>query len=311
MSWEFELVAGPYGSPIDGPCWDGHGLLFTRLVLPPAAPENKVLRYTPQTGAVEDFRTWTHRVMGLAFSPGGILYGCQSTSRRIIRYDPDGSAWAMSHRVGGEYHNEPKDLIVDSRGRIWFTDPYAPPPGTRAQFASRVPFAAVLRMDAPVNRDAAIQRMTYDTKAPSAVLLSKDERTLYVSEDSAEAEGKRELRAYPILADGTLGICKVLVTFGADARGVQRGISGMCLDGEGNIIACAGGKKSGPGPMIYVITPEGRILETAPLPEGEPTNCAFGDPALDALYVTTGDGRLYRVRNTGRKGWLLYPPQPR
>ena len=311
MSWEFELVAGPYGNPIDGPCWDGHGLLFARLVLPPAAPDNRILRYNPETREVSDFRRWTHRVMGLAFSAKGVLYGCQSTSRRIIRFDPDGSTWVMSYKVGGEYHNEPKDLAVDSQGRIWFCDPYAPPPGTRAQFASRVPYQAVLRMEAPVNRDSAILRMTHDTSAPSAVLLSRDERTLYVSENSGEMDGKRELRAYPILANGTLGVCTVLVTFGADARGVHRGVSGMCLDSEGNIVACAGGKQSGPGPMIYVVSPEGRILETSPVPEGEPTNCTFGDPDLGTLYITTGDGRLYRVSGTGRKGWLLYPPQPR
>jgi gluconolactonase len=307
MSWEYELVAGPYGSPTDGPCWDGQGLLFTRLVLPPASPDNRILRYTPETGEVSDFRRWTHPVTGLAFSPNGILYGCQSGSRRVIRFDPDGSAWAMSHKVGGEYHNEPKDLVVDSQGRIWFSDPCAPAPGTRAQFASRVPYAAILRMEAPPNRDSAIQRMTFDTSAPSAVLLSKDERTLYVSENSSEVEGKRELRAYPILGNGTLGVCRVLATFGSDARGVHRGINGMCLDSEGNIIACAGGQQSGPGPMVCVFSPEGRILETSVAPQGEPTNCTFGDPDLGTLYITTSDGRLYRVRGTGRKGWLLYP----
>jgi sugar lactone lactonase YvrE len=25
------------------------------------------------------------------------------------------------------------------------------------------------------------------------------------------------------------------------------------------------------------------------------------------LYITTGGGHLYRVRNTGRQGWLLFP----
>jgi gluconolactonase len=302
MSWEFELVAGPYGSPVDGPCWDGQGLLFTQLLLPAASPDNRILRYDPETKEVSDFRRWTYRVMGLAFSPDGILYGCQSTSRRIVRFDPDGSTWAMSHKVDGEYHNEPKELVVDSRGRIWFCDPHAPIPGTRAQFASRVPYAAILRMEAPANRDSTIRRMTFDTCAPSAVLLSRDERILYVSENSSVAVGKRELRAYPVLTDGTLGAYRVLVTFGVDARGVHCGIRGMCLDSEGNIIACAGGKQSGPGPMIYVLSPEGRILETALVPEGEPTNCAVGDPDLGAIYVTTSDGRLYRARGAGYKG---------
>ena len=138
MSWEFKLVAGPYGSPLDGPCWDGKGLLFTQVMMPAAARENRILRYDPATGETTDFRYYTHRVMGLALSSTGTLYGCQSTSRRVIRFDADGSAWAMAHKISGEYHNEPRDLIVDSKQRIWFSDPYAPLPGTRPQFASRV-----------------------------------------------------------------------------------------------------------------------------------------------------------------------------
>jgi len=296
MIWEFKLVAGPYGSPLDGPCWDGQGLLFTLLAMPAAARENRVLRYDPATGEASDFRYYTHRVMGLARSSSGALYGCQSVSRRVIRFDADGSAWAMAHKIGGEYHNEPKDLIVDSKQRIWFSDPYSPLPGTRPQFASRVPFAAILRIEAPPNHHSPIERMTFDTKAPSALALSKDERTLYVSENSSDAEGKRELRAYPVEPDGSLGVCRVLATFGSDASGVHAGVKGMCLDATGNIIACAGGTNAGPGAMVYVFSPQGRVLGTHPLPEGEPTNCAFGDSDLNTLYVTTSDGRLYRTR---------------
>ena len=40
------------------------------------------------------------------------------------------------------------------------------------------------------------------------------------------------------------------------------GIDGMCLDSDGNIIGTAGNWASGPGPMIYVWTPTGRVLET-------------------------------------------------
>jgi sugar lactone lactonase YvrE len=39
-----------------------------------------------------------------------------------------------------------------------------------------------------------------------------------------------------------------------------------------------------------------------------PTNCAFGDADLRTLYMTTLEGQLYRVRNTGRRGWLMWPP---
>ena len=100
----------------------------------------------------------------------------------------------------------------------------------------------------------------------------------------------------------------MLHRFGEDFRGVHRGLDGMCLDTEGNLIACGGWRQAGPGPLIHVFSPSGRILETHPVPVDRPTNCTFGDPDLGTLYVTTGGGHLFRVRNTGRRGWLSYPP---
>ena len=50
--------------------------------------------------------------------------------------------------------------------------------------------------------------------------------------------------------------------------------------------------------MIYVFAPSGRVLETHQVPVDRPTNCTFGDTDLSTLYVTTGGGHLFRVRNT-------------
>ena len=310
MTWDFELVAGPDGNRADGPAWDGEGLLFTTVSVPSNTIHNKILRYDPQSGEVSDYRRWTNRVVGLAFSADGTLYGAQSGARRILRYNGDGSASVMAYKVDGKYHNQPKDLVIDSRGRIWFADPVWGPPvvgGLRDYELApySIDFRAVLRIEAP-NRDAPLKRMTFDTTTPLDVALSPDESTLYVAESSEEPEGKRELRAYPINDDGTLGEYRVLHSFGADYRGIHRGVSGMCLDTEGNILACAGWEQSGPGPMIYVFSPTGQVLETQPVP-AELTNCAFGGAELTDLYVTTTEGHLYRVGNTGRQGWLMYP----
>jgi sugar lactone lactonase YvrE len=54
--------------------------------------------------------------------------------------------------------------------------------------------------------------------------------------------------------------------------------------------------------VIYVISPAGTILETHPAPADMPMRCAFGDADLASLYVTAGDGALYRAKNTGRRG---------
>jgi gluconolactonase len=76
----------------------------------------------------------------------------------------------------------------------------------------------------------------------------------------------------------------------------------MCLDSEGNIVACAGWKKGGLGPMIYVISASGTVLEAHPAPADMPMRCAFGDAGLTSLYLTAGDGGLYRAKAIGRRG---------
>ena len=96
-------------------------------------------------------------------------------------------------------------------------------------------------------------------------------------------------------------------TFGNDHRGLHGGIEGLCVDIQGNIIACAGGQSSGPGPLVYIFSPTGAILEAHAVPADQPLNCAFGDAGLGSLYVTTTAGHLFRVPSTGRTGYLPFP----
>ena len=298
MSWNFQRVAGSLGSPTDGPVWVGDALLFTQLTFPFNVANNRILRYDPATGEVTDFRRWTNRTMGLAVSRSGVLYGAQSGGRRLVRFNADGSTSALAHKLGGIYHNRPRDLVVDSQDRIWFCDPHDDlREQMNPQIHDKLPHASVLRLEAPT-ADAPITRITYDTDAPLALALSPDEATLYVAESSADPDGQRELRAYPILADGTVDQYQLLHTFGRDGgigqAGVHRGISGMCVNSQGNILAVAGSDVAGPGPMLYNITAAGRILESHPLPE-EPTNCATGGPNQGDVYITTVEGSLFRA----------------
>ncbi len=296
MTWDFELIAGPYAGPNGGLAWDGKGMLFSLI------DEGRILRFDPHRRTVEEFRRYTNRTNGIAFGPDGILYGCQEGGRRIIQFLPDGSAAPTANQVAGRYHNFPSDLAVDREGRVWFSDPYHRTPAFGPQIFPPLDHASVLRLERDERRQWTIRRITHDTAAPRAVLLSPDEGTLYVAEGDAERDGPRELRAYPVRGDGSVGPYTVLHTFGADHRGPHRGIEGLCLDHHGNIVACGGWKRSGAGPLIYVFSPSGAVLETHPLPGDLPMRCAFGDTDLESLYVTTGEGNLFRARAAGRRG---------
>jgi gluconolactonase len=299
MAWKFELLIKPLGGVTEGPVWDGEALYFTHI------PSSRILRCDHRSGAVMEWRTGTNRTNGLAYDLDGRLFGCCSGGRAIVRFDSDGRTTTIAERLDGKKLHTPNDLAIDYQGRIWFTNPWNAgniDPDARQELDHQ----SVLRADPRPGGSYTVTRVTFDTTMPNGILVAPDQRTLYVAESGYASERSRELRAYPIQDDGSLAPYTVLHTFGSDARGVQRGIDGMCFDAEGNIIATAGWEQAGPGPMLYVFSPTGRVLETHPVPALRPTNCCFGGPELTTLYVTTTQGHLFRV-HTDRVGWAAYP----
>ena len=289
MSWEFEPVAGPYEFT-EGPVWDGEGVLFTDI------PTSRVLRYDAGTGETSVYREGTDAANGLKLSPDGDLYACEMGGRRVARYADGGSETVVDEFDGGRF-NSPNDLAFDAEGRLWFTDPFYETGWLDAEtHGFDLDHRSVYRVD-PADPDT-LTRMTYDTTNPNGLLVSPEADRLYVAQ--SDYEGDRELRAYHIEGD-ELGEYEVLHNFHP-----HRGIDGMCLDSEGNVVATAGYDQGGPGPMLYVFAPGGRVLETHPIDVPRPTNCAFGDDDLRTLYVTGSSGHLHRAE-TGRRGLLDTP----
>lgn len=314
-----ERVAGPLGdnTTTEGPVWDGKVLYFTNI------KASEIWKYDPATEQCTLWRNDTDRTNGLGYDRQGRLYGCSAGRHAIIRFEDDGSITQFPNMLDGKRHSRPNDIAIDAQGRIWFSDSFGRggSPDER-----QLDHTSVLRLTPQPDGEYKLERMTFDTTSPNGILLSKDERTLYLA-CGGYIIPTRELRAYPIQDDGTLGPYKLLHSFGKDAvteemkeqtrrqrpdfaenpgigaLGTHRGIDGMTLDNEGNIVAMAGWDEAGPGPMIYVFSPTGRVLETHPIPDSHPTNITFGDPDLGTLYFNTGSAYLYRVRNTGRTGW--------
>lgn len=293
--WSWEIVAGPFGFT-EGPAWDGAAVLFSDI------PSSRILRCDPKSGRCGVHIAGTNENNGLAFDRDGVLYGCQggtgdTEGRRVVRYEASGDVTVIADRFEGRRLNSPNDLTFDERGRLWFTDPRYGDERSDMELDHE----SVYRADPDGSGGWRLHRVTYDTTRPNGLLVTSDCRTLYVAQSEYGIDRKRELRAYDLNEEGSAGEHRVLHNFYP-----HRGIDGMCLDDAGNIVATAGWQESGPGPMIYVFAPNGRVLETHPVPFDRPTNCTWGGPELDTLYVTTGTGHLLRAR-TGRRGYLVYP----
>jgi len=300
MDWKFELLMKPSAVPLtEGPVWDGEYLYFTHI------RASRIMRYDLRSGALTEWRTGTNRTNGLAFDADGRLFGCCSGARSLVRFEPDGKIVTLADRVEGKKLNTPNDLAIDRKGRIWFTNPWNEG-NIDATERQELDNRSVLRADPKPDGTYSVTRVTFDTTQPNGILVSQDQSTLYVAESGSDPKIARELRAYPIREDGSLATYTTLFTWGADAKGPQRGIDGMCLDRDGNIVATAGWEVSGAGPMIYVFTPKGRVLETHPVPANRPTNCCFGGPDLTTLFVTTTQGHFFKAQ-TDRVGWAMYP----
>ena len=280
MNWQWQRIHH-HEYITEGPAWDGRYLFYSEI------GASRTWRYDPETGEREVWREHTQGANGMLSAPGGGLLACEGVGRRVVRYVADAPAEVISDRFEGRQFNEPNDLAQAAGGRIWFSDPnYG---GRPTQLDHESVYC--------VDPGSAPRRVTFDTNRPNGVLLNGDESELYVAESPHRLDQRRQLRAYPIAADGSLGDGRILHDF-ADARGVD----GMTRTTEGLIVATAGHRERGPGPMIYVFEPSGRVLSTHPTPADRPTNCTFAEAGRNVLYVTFGGGELYRVADTGLVG---------
>ena len=154
--------------------------------------------------------------------------------------------------------------------------------------------------------------ISHEVDRPNGIAISAGDRFLYVADNVNDVVGgARKLWRFPLNDDGTVDRAgrKLLFDWGSD-----RGPDGMALDQKGRIYAAAGLNVSNP-PLetagrykagIYVLSPEGRLLTTIPVPLDEATNCTFGDDDLRTLYFTAGH-RLLSVR-VNTPGQLAWPP---
>jgi gluconolactonase len=288
MSWEFENAAPVIGTITEGNAWDGERLLYSNIAM------NRILSLDPVSGLVEIFREETKGTNGLNFDSEGRLFGCSGDGRRIVRFDPNGATVTIADRLDGRRINSPNDLAITPSGSIYFSDrveDVTPDVG--------IMFSAIISAEPQEDGTYKTVRRTFDSSMPNGLIFSSDYKILYVAQSDYRADENRELRAYPVNDDGSLGEYEVLHDFGP-----HRGIDGMTLSSDGKIVACTGWEISGPGGNVTVFDPKGRIIETHPTPAQRPTNCTF---VGEDLYVSSIEGHCLVARNTGMTGHLLWP----
>jgi gluconolactonase len=276
----------------EGPSWDPSGWLYF-------SGQNRISRWRPG-GPLEVVREGAG-TNGTLRDPQGRLVTNESGARRVTRTELDGSIVVLADNYEGKRFNSPNDLAIDSRGRIYFTDPRY---GRRDTMEMTV--EGVYRIDAP----GKVVRIlgTPELERPNGILVSPDDRYLYVADNNNnKVGGARKLWRFDLKRDGTADPkSRKLIFDWRDARGPD----GLKMDSKGLLYVAAGLNKPHPPYEtadamkggVYVITTGGKLVEFIPIPRDEVTNCAFGGADLKTLYITAG-GSLWSVpvKTAGRR----------
>ncbi|WP_112137468.1 SMP-30/gluconolactonase/LRE family protein [Glycomyces dulcitolivorans] len=257
----------------EGPVYVPHGkyLLFSDI------PNDRILRWDETDGSVSVFRSPAGYTNGHTLDRQGRLVSCEHGARRVTRTELDGSVTVLADRWEGKRFNSPNDVVVDSTGAVWFTDP---PYGITSDYEGHraepeIDGCHVYRID-PSSGEVA--RVADDFQRPNGLAFSPDERTLYIADTAGG-----HLRSFAV-EDGRLS------GGGVFAESPGGNFDGLRVDIEGRVWAAAAD--------VYCFDPDGTHLATLPIPQPAVSNLVFGGPKRNRLFVTATDSVYSILLNT-------------
>ena len=264
----------------EGPVWFGDG----RYLLWSDIPNNRILKWEEETGAVSVFRKPTDFSNGNTRDRQGRLVTCQHGGRRMVRTEHDGTITVLMDSWQGRPLNSPNDVVVMSDGSVWFTDPVfgilGNYEGHKAESENK---QAVYRLD-PETGQATV--VTDDVLGPNGLCFSPDESILYVVE--SRGEPTRKILAFDVGPDGRT-ISNKRVHIDAGPGGTP---DGMRCDIDGNLW-CGWGMGSAELDGVLVFAPDGSKIGRIALPE-RCANVCFGGRDRNRLFMAASQS-LYSV----------------
>ena len=306
------------GGSLEGPAVAPDGSIYFSDI-PFGKNLGRILRFDPKTKETTVFAKDSRKSNGLVFDSEGRMIACEGADfggRQISRWDiKTGKRSTIVDNYMGKKFNSPNDLCLDRKGRIYFSDPrYV---GHESRELTR---QAVYRLD----NDGSLIEITHEVAKPNGIVLSPDERTLYVGDHDNGADrtdpgatppspGTMRVYAFPLGSDGKIsGRRRTVIDFGN-----EKGVDGITVDRQGNLYLTAH-RQTAPG--VIIVDPNGKEIGFIPTSSkhqkgddpksplfGLPTNLEFGIAGeADMLYITV-DVRLYRIRLKTKGYHVQYP----
>jgi gluconolactonase len=279
----------------EGPAWNGVG----RYLLWSDIPNNEQLRWLEEDGHVaRRFRFPSENSNGNTFDFQGRQIACEHGTRRVVRYEYDGSVTVLADSFNGKPFNAPNDVVVHpDDGAIWFTDPgYGAllayeSDGRKASTGSVQPFQkeAIYRIDAQSGK---IEKVTDEIFKPNGLCFSPDYKKLYVADTGAShyPNAPKNIKVWDVVDGKRLQNGREFASMEYEGRaGFADGIR---ADVDGNIWAGAGWVGDGYD-GVHIFAPNGDRIGLIRLPE-ICSNVCFGGSRRNRLFMT-GSQSLYAV----------------
>jgi gluconolactonase len=264
----FTGTEGPIGMP------DG-SLIFTET------QANRITRIDAND-QTSTFLENTNGSNGLAWDAKGRLISVQTTpgKAQIGVIHPKGSETTITAAFEGKPYGRPNDLVVSKTGHVYFTEPGPNPTPGQAPAAPPLPPAVY-----HVTPDGKVSKVAEDIARPNGIVLSPDEKTLYVNNTAGT-----HLIAFDVAPDGSATNRRDFAKYSKVTTGAtgapNSGADGLAVDADGRIY-CA----SAAG--VEVFGPKGEALGVIPI-SLPPQNLAFAGKDKRTLYVV-GRGSAWRV----------------
>ena len=176
----------------EGPAVDADGSVYFSDIW-----NSRIMKLSPD-GSQSVFRAESGRTNGNTFDPLGRLLSCEGAEmgpggrRRVVRTDlKTGEVRVLTERYEGIRYNSPNDIVVDGRGRIYFTDPCY---GDRSLMEMEIEGVYRIDLDGSVTR--ILQQP--DIQRPNGIAITPDDRTLYLVDSNPNVGGNRKIWAFDL-----------------------------------------------------------------------------------------------------------------
>jgi gluconolactonase len=253
----------------EGPVWFGDG----RYLLWSDIPNNRIMRWDEETGAMSVFRKPSNFANGNTRDRQGRLLTCEHGTRRVTRTEYDGTITVIADRFEGKPLNSPNDIVCKSDGSIWFTDPPFGILGFYEGYVARPELPTnVYRVD---GRTGQMTVAAGNVDRPNGLAFSPDESKLYVVEAGTSP---RVIHVYDVVDGGTrLAGKRKFIDAGPGTP------DGYRCDVDGNLW-CGWGMGQDGLDGVSVFNPDGKLIGRIDLPE-RCANLCFGGTHRNRLFM--------------------------